>query len=109
MKSKKRLLICHSFKWQKKTWILSFILTINIQYEKLSLRRRQVSVRGLADEPRVEVLATHVGEHERVDGDPVGALLERVVDDGVLQVPGEAGAGVACAGQEFGLRCTDSM
>lgn len=71
--------------------------TIHIQYDDLVVRRRQIRIAGDAHQTRVQMLPANVGIGQMVDGLAVGSLVEGLVDDRVVQVPGNIGSRTTCA------------
>lgn len=62
-------------------------LTVDIQDNDFIIRRSEICVAGHTDKTGVKVLPAHIGEGEVIDGHPVWSMLERLVDDGVVEVP----------------------
>lgn len=70
--------------------------TIHIQYDDLVVRRRQIRIARDAHQTRVQMLPTNVRIGQMVDGLAVGSLVEGLVDDRVVQVPGNIGSRTTC-------------
>lgn len=77
-------------------FVLELILTVDIQYQHFSLRRGQVGVGRLADQPGVEMLAADVREREGVDGHSIRPLLEWVVYHDIFEEPRDTGPWSTC-------------
>lgn len=70
--------------------------TVHIQYDDLVVGRRQIRVACDADQTRIEMLPANVRVGQMVDGLAVCALVEGLVNDRVVQVPGNIGPRTTC-------------
>lgn len=70
--------------------------TVHIQYDDLVVGRRQIRIACDADQTRIEMLPANVRVGQMVDGLAVCALVEGLVNDRVVQVPGNIGPRTTC-------------